>query len=61
MGADYYQDPPRDNRKLWEKVRDQEEELARMRKNVYELSAIIDKKNEEIRALQAAIRSMQAG
>jgi regulator of replication initiation timing len=59
MGADLYMSSPRDERELWEKVRDMQEELGRMKKHVADLSKTIDKKNEEIKALQVALRSLK--
>lgn len=46
-------------RELWEMVRDNQKELKRMQEYAFKLEHTIDEKNEEIKALQIAIRSLR--
>lgn len=58
LGADMYFNPPRDERKLWEKVRDVEETNNGLRHKVQQLEKILKDKNAEIDALKTALRSI---
>lgn len=58
MGADMYFNPPRDERKLWEKVRDVEETNNGLRQKVRLLETILQDKNAEIKALKTVLRSL---
>lgn len=58
MGADMYFNPPRDERNLWEKVREVEETNNGLRQKVHQMEKIIKDKNAEIDALRTALRSL---
>ncbi len=59
MESDFYMNPPRDEREKWEKVRDEHEELGRLKKHSADLCKTIDKKKKEIKALQIALLSLR--
>ena len=60
MGMDLYLSPPQDSRKLWERVRDMEIILTAAREEIAALSTVIKNKDDEIKSLQVAIRSLKA-
>ncbi len=58
MGSDMYFNPPRDGRKLWEKVRDVEDTKDALQAKLYQYEKILKDKNAEIEALKIALRSV---
>jgi predicted RNase H-like nuclease (RuvC/YqgF family) len=59
MGADHFLNRPIETRELWEQVRDMEEELARVRRNVRDLNKIIEQKDDTIKSLKEALRELR--
>lgn len=59
MGADlFFERRMGDDRKPWQQVKDLEAELERAQKEARDLAELLEQRNEEIKGLQAVIRSI---